>query len=273
MKIYYENHDFKLTVFEVSNFTFPFAHWHTKVEIAFVLEGSILIGVNNEKKLLHKGDSVVIGSGDIHYYDGQNLNCRMLILIFNSEFINAPSGWPESKRFSSNYIPKELIESTELNKLLPLAGLIKDEFEKKDYTNEFFLKSYLYNICGLLLRYFPTIDLNDKVKYNVSPKLKMLQEIFTYIEANYMNDINVISISKLFNISPKYFSKLFNSMSIINFKTHLNTIRISKAENLILQGNYTLTKIAFECGFNSIRTFNRVYKTLRGFVPSSLKSD
>jgi AraC-like DNA-binding protein len=271
MKFYCENQDYKLTVFEEDNFTFPSAHWHTKVEIAFVLEGSLLVGVNNEKKLLYKGEGVVLGSGDIHYYDGRNLNARILILIFKSELINAFGGWPLNKKFLSHYISKELMTSTELNKLIHLTYALKNEFQKRDDSSELFIKSYLFNICGLIYRYLPTIALSSKSNNKVLSKLKMLQDIFTYIELNYMNDITILSISKNFNISPKYFSKLFNSMSSLNFKTHLNAIRIEKAESMIVEGKYTLTEIAFECGFNSIRTFNRAYKALRGFVPSSLK--
>jgi AraC-like DNA-binding protein len=271
MKIYFENQDYELLVFKEENFTFPYAHWHTKVEIAFVLEGSLLAGVNSEKKFLHKGEGVVLGSGDIHYYDGRNLNTTILILIFKSELINAFGGWPVNKAFISHYISKDLVASTELNKLIPLMYALKDEYTKNDAASELFIKSHLFNICGLLYRYLPTIPLNKESNNKISIKLKMLQDIFKYIEANYMNDISVESISNQFNISPKYFSKLFNSISSLNFKTHLNAIRIEKAESMISDGKYTLTEIAFECGFNSVRTFNRAFKALRGFVPSSLK--
>jgi len=51
----------------------------------------------------------------------------------------------------------------------------------------------------------------------------------------------------------------------------IHSMRVIKAEELILNTRKSLTEIALECGFNSIRTFNRVYKKIKGYVPSSVR--
>jgi AraC-like DNA-binding protein len=268
MKFYYENYDYELKVWDEDNFTFPSAHWHTKVELAFIIEGSIWVGISNEKKLLQKGDAVIISSGEIHYYDGRDLDARVLILIFDTELINCVTGWPQNKRFFTNYISKELINTTGLKELKPCVNLIMDELKKNDDARDMLIRSHLFRICGLLLRYVPTVTIENRSKDKVLGKLKLLQDVFAYIELNYMNDITMLSISKQFNVSPKYLSRLFNSISNLNFKTHINTKRVVQAERMIIEGKLSLTEIAFECGFNSIRTFNRVYKDIKGNVPS-----
>lgn len=272
MKAYYENYSYDLTIWEETNFSFPMAHLHTKIELAFVLDGNILVGVNNEKRLLSKGEAVILGSGDIHYYDGRNYNSRMLILIFKSELIDAYARWPENKRFTEHFITEESLNFDQLKQLQNLAFQLKEENEKSDDASPLFIRSNLYKICGVLLRHIPTTDIDNTSGDKLFMRLNMLQNIYSYIEDNYMNNISVSSISKQFNISPKYFSKIFNSINYVNFKTHLNTIRVEKAEMMIAEGKYTLAHIAFECGFNSIRSFNRAFKLIRGETPSNIKN-
>jgi len=66
-----------------------------------------------------------------------------------------------------------------------------------------------------------------------------------------------------------YFSRIFKDISGMNYKTYLNLVRFNKAEIMIKTSNKPITDIAFECGFTSIRTFNRVYKGIKGDIPSN----
>lgn len=271
MKFFYENLNYDIIIWEEENFTFPSAHWHTKVELAIVLDGTIYVSVNKEKKLLQKGDGVILGSGDIHYYDGTNTNAKMFILIFKPELINYFSGWPENKRFLSHFLLSDEINKPLLKELKSLMYLIKNELDTNNIAKDIYIKSYLLKICAIFSRYMPMTPIKNNNNAKVLTTLKLLQDISIYIDKNYMKDISIESMAKHFNMSPKYFSKLFNSITSLNFKTYINTIRISKAEAMIVNTTDSLTTIALECGFNSIRTFNRVYKTLKGQVPSNLR--
>ena len=271
MRIYYENYDYNIRIFEEEGFSFPQAHWHTKVEIAVVLEGSIIVGVNNDKRLLTKGDAVALGSGDIHYYDGREHKAKMMILIFKPELINTSTRWPKEKRFVNNFILKDTMPFEERDDIVKLLFLLKDVVNPAEEAGLLFMKSHLYYICAILLKYLPVVTIDHTSGDKVLMKLKLQQDIFSYIEDNYMNDITVESLAKHFHISTKYFSKIFNSISGDNFKTHINSIRIGHAENMIMEGNENFAEIAFACGFNSVRTFNRAFITIRKITPSKFK--
>jgi AraC-like DNA-binding protein len=56
-----------------------------------------------------------------------------------------------------------------------------------------------------------------------------------------------------------------------NFNQYINKFRIEAFKEKIKEGQnktYTLTSIAYECGFNSKSTFNRVFKSTCGVTPS-----
>jgi AraC-like DNA-binding protein len=57
----------------------------------------------------------------------------------------------------------------------------------------------------------------------------------------------------------------------MNLKTLINTYRCEYAENLIESTNLPLSVIAMDSGFQSIRSFNRIFKDTIGKTPSSIR--
>lgn len=258
-----------MSIYQNTNFDF-LAHWHTDVEIIYVQEGQIYVSINNEKKLLSQGDMAVCCSCDIHYYESGSFRNKVLIIIFNPELIGLSSNWPEDRRFLSPFILKESA-AADLPNVSKLISSILQEVQQKKESYELFIRAQLLTICGYLLRYVPAAPVKKKSEDKSFSKLIKMQKIISYIEANYMKDLTLEQLSEYFNMNLYNLSKDFNAMVGSNFRTYLNTIRITHAEHMILNSKESLIDIALECGFDSVRTFNRAYKKLKGCVPSSLR--
>lgn len=276
MKFFYENRmhlledETGISIYENSNFSY-LTHWHMEVELAYVVEGSIYVGVNNNRHLLGEGDLLVCSSGDIHYYDGSGLASKILLLVFKPEFIGFSANWSETLHFKSPFISKKEVEASGLSHINDILYSIIEEKKKKEKYYDLFIKAKIIEICGLLLRYQHTYDFQNKSRSRITSKLKAMQDILIYIEDNYMNNISLEEVSTHFNVDIYNLSKRINAITGSNFKSYVNSMRVLKAEELILNTKKSLTEIALECGFNSIRTFNRVYKKIKGYVPSSVR--
>jgi AraC-like DNA-binding protein len=73
-------------------------------------------------------------------------------------------------------------------------------------------------------------------------------------------------------MKPRYLSQLINKKSEKNFRDFINQFRIEEFKKRARDPdskNYTLLSIAYECGFNSKATFNRVFKNHTGITPST----
>ena len=68
-----------------------------------------------------------------------------------------------------------------------------------------------------------------------------------------------------------YISKKFKSAIGISFRKYVNTLRIILAKQLLLNETKTITEIASECGFNSLRAFNIEFKKAEGITPTEYK--
>ncbi len=256
------------------------AHWHAEVELVYVCDGQFRIGINSEVKILNSGDIAICNSGDIHYYDSAALNSTVIIIIFKPDLVDSHSHeyWPNTICFESPFITHTQIEN--ITSYSNLTGKIKDIFyscfeesqNKKEFSN-LFIKSKLIEFCAISSRYFssPLININNTNKNHRLSNLYRMQEALDYLEHNYMNDINLSKLANNLNLSTFHFSRIFKSIYGMNFRPFLNTIRVEKAVNLIINTDMPITDIALECGFGSIRSFNRAFKDINGKVPSDLR--
>jgi AraC-like DNA-binding protein len=91
-------------------------------------------------------------------------------------------------------------------------------------------------------------------------------------EQPYLNpELRLNELAQHFNINISLLSTLINLCFEQNFNDLINTYRIEAFVQKIETGaltQFTLLSIAFDCGFNSKTTFNRVFKKQLGLTPS-----
>lgn len=248
------------------------AHWHLDVEMVFVLEGSIKVGINKDCRILNKGEIAICSSNDIHYYDSSNLHSNIAVVVFRPELIKNSVSWPEGLRFVCPFMDRKIIENTDHDeyKVITEAFIaITEEISHPKPYNELYINGKILEICALALRNFPTIELNGTKIYRRMPDIEKIQKVLKDLEDNYSSDISLEDISSSINLSTYYFSRLFKKYTGTNFKDYINRIRIDNAEKMIKSTSKSITDISFECGFNSVRTFNRNFKKIKGYTPSS----
>lgn len=87
----------------------------------------------------------------------------------------------------------------------------------------------------------------------------------------YLNaEITLSTLSAELEVASDYLSKIINGRLGKNFYDFINYYRIEEFKTrcaLPENKNFTLIAIAFECGFNSKATFNRVFKNATGQTP------
>ena len=257
-----------LHVKRLKNFDFV-AHWHTDIEMVLVQEGSIRIGVNHSQKQLGIGDMVVCGSGDIHSFESRGARSAITSIIFPPELLDHKAGWPKGFSFESPYIVEDICSPPLREELRTRFLSIVLEAETKDFPSPMIIKGKLLEFCGLLTRYLPHSAAASQQRF--AAKNRRIREILAYVEENYMHPLSIESLSRKFDMNPFYFCKTFKAITGMTFTLHLHFIRISVAEYMLTNTSKPITEIAYDCGFNSIRSFNRVFKELKGFAPSKLR--
>jgi AraC-like DNA-binding protein len=89
------------------------------------------------------------------------------------------------------------------------------------------------------------------------------------------NELTLKDLAKATHLSLHQVSETINRGYKMNFNELINRYRIDEVKKRLIDPQYdhlSLVAIAFDCGFNSKATFNRVFKTITGVSPSDFKA-
>ena len=107
----------------------------------------------------------------------------------------------------------------------------------------------------------------EESQNTITKERQEFYKIVEYINEHYFEDIKINALSEILFIPRGRLSAVFTKYSGTGLNEYVNSLRVKHANDLLKQG-YTVTEAALECGFQSIRTFNSVYKKITGITPS-----
>ena len=89
---------------------------------------------------------------------------------------------------------------------------------------------------------------------------------------NYRDDISLVSLAEHYGYEYHYLSRQFHTLFHMNFKDFLNTYRLEHARELLLHTDMNITEISHNSGFQTMRTFNRVFLQQTGMTPTEFRN-
>lgn len=92
-----------------------------------------------------------------------------------------------------------------------------------------------------------------------------------YIQKNLDSKISLDQAASVANMSASHFCRVFKKATDMNFSEYVSRVRIEKAKKMLLESNYTMAHIAYDCGFNSVTDFNRTFKKITGLTPTAYR--
>ncbi|MEE3400138.1 MAG: AraC family transcriptional regulator, partial [Eubacterium sp.] len=137
--------------------------------------------------------------------------------------------------------------------------------------------------CMLLMEFMLTLDEHRR---DFAPELKTSENeaysddvlrrmivVTDYIKNNLTaDDLSQAAMAEMAGISKDYFSRIFKNITGMNYSKWLNTVRLEKATELLSQNDMTLTEVAMLSGFQSIPSFNRVFRKEKGMAPGEYRN-
>jgi len=112
----------------------------------------------------------------------------------------------------------------------------------------------------------PEPDISQEEEKFVSKLLNLMQKRKPHRDP----DLTLAGLSQLLGVQPEYLSRILNRKIGMHFFDFVNHYRIEDFKALCREkrfSKYTLLGMAYDCGFNSKATFNRVFKNATGLTP------
>lgn len=232
------------------DFNFPM-HLHSSFEFIIVTEGEMVVTVDGTPYVLCCMDALLIFPNQMHKLETPEHSCHFLC-IFPQNIVQAYSKTVMSK------VPED-------NKFRPEFSLVERLASLNDNDTVMTVKGVLYSLCGIF-------DQNRIYKERAGGKESLLSDIFRFVEDNYGNDCSLEALSRHTSYHYVYLSKYFKQCTGMSFTDYVNRYRVSEACYLLQNLDQTILKTAYDCGFDSLRSFNRNFKAIIGTTPSEYQS-
>lgn len=94
-----------------------------------------------------------------------------------------------------------------------------------------------------------------------------------YMEENFQKDISLDDVSRVGNVSPYYFSKVFKEETGETFVEYMTKLRISYAKKLLREKEKSIKQICLESGYSDPNYFSRIFKKSVGVTPSEYQKE
>ena len=236
------------------------SHYHSDYELIYVNAGSAQIAINEYLFNVGTQESIFVMSNDIHHIHA-NENSIITVLKADKDYFD--------KIFTTHVVsfPK-ICPSIDVCSFLESIYI---ELKQSDENSTLMANCMAIQFFVTLLRNSPTVERKDKEASKLSMH-ETYRELCRKIALEYKT-ITFESAAKHMNFSEPHFSKVFHNIFGMTFTQYLNTVRVAAALEMLKKGRMSITEIAGNCGFNTIRNFNRVFKKFTGHSPQSLPPD
>jgi len=100
---------------------------------------------------------------------------------------------------------------------------------------------------------------------------RRVKKVHDYLMMHYMEEIRLPQIASLAGMSEASFSRFFKLRTGRCFTDYLIDIRLGSAIRLLVDSEQTISEICFNCGFNNISNFNRIFKKWKNCTPKEFR--
>ncbi len=245
-------------------------HYHPEIELCYIHKGSGTRMIGDSVREFSEGDLVLVGSNLPHtwisqqYADDAPDNMQVFVVQFLPELFNETMlHLPEFRQIST------LLKGISQGVFFKDAFLIKEKLLELDKGNSVEKLLRLIEILNLLSIENPYERLTST---NYSPFLtqenaKRMQNIFSHIHAHFAEDISLTQIADIACMNGASFCRYFKQNTGQTLTEYLNDLRISKACQLLIETNESITDIAQIVGFNSFTNFNKSFVNRKNISP------
>lgn len=101
---------------------------------------------------------------------------------------------------------------------------------------------------------------------------RRVQKIKEYVETHYKEEIKLAQLADLIGMTEVGCSRFFKMRTGKTISEFITEVRLGHASRLLVDTTHSVAEVAYECGFNNLSNFNRLFHKVRRFTPTKFRS-
>lgn len=259
-----------------NNFEFP-VHFHPEYELNYIVnaKGGLRIVGDHQEEI---GEAELVLTGP-NLYHGWTEHNNIKGKEFHEVTIQFPNELFSQELLNKNVMRpiKELLINSNQGILFSPATIemVKKRLEllvvKRGFDSFIELQSLLYDLAlSRDQRTLTNISFQRTSDFHNSERI---EKVYSYLKSHYSEKIRVDDMAEYVNMSAVSFSRLIKQRTGKSFVEFLNEIRLGYATRWLIETNKSVSDISYECGFNNMSNFNRIFKAKQNCTPSVFRTN
>lgn len=257
MKADYENRLEPFKSYHIFNYTFT-KHLHNQIELIYVLTGTCIVTIDEQDYTIEKDNVVLIFPYQIHNLS-MAVNCELIVQTFNPEYAK------EYVPYLAKYVPEYPIIHNVNHDCMD--AILKAEMYYREKRDKRIVQSYVSVYMSFLYEYIKLKPSKIADSHSLMPALLL------YLDEHFREDLNLDILAKELFVTKYYVSRLFSKKLHTTFSDYVNTLRVQYAAELLIHTDLSVSMIASKSGFESERTFFRVFKKENMLTPLQYRKE
>ena len=249
-----------------------FLHWHNTVEIGYCHKGSGIFIVGDQVLTFAPGDLICIAANDVHLAQsskGTKSTWTWLYLEIHDLFI--PFFADASVAQVGGAIRSGMFFGRTDQAITQTALRIIDEFKLQKPGFENLVRCRMYDLLISMQRKrsssTASLQKRGKARSLSSANIERIKPAIEHICNQYHEEIGVGQLAGECFMSETNFRRFFYKVMGKTPLEYIQSLRISIAASQLAAKPDAIGSIALECGFNTISSFNRTFKSIMNVSP------
>lgn len=258
-----------------TNFDFPL-HYHDEIELNFILnaKGAKRV-IGDHMQEIEDIELVLVGSNLPHVWltnKCKSTEIKEITIQFHKDLFDEKFLRRNQLSFIRSLLEKSargILFSRETIEYITPRLLILNQ--KQGFDSVLELISILHDLSvSRNMQFLSDATFNNaELSYNS----RRIEKVFEYMHHNFDKPVSLNDVAKLANMTEVSFSRFFKRRTGIKFIDSLVEVRLGHASRLLIDTTQSIAEIAYNCGFNNISNFNRIFKKKKNCTPKQFREN
>lgn len=238
----------------INNYCYP--HFHNSLELVYLRRGSMEATLNGKLMTVEAGQLLLVSSYTVHRFHTPNYS-DVMVLALPLDYI------PSFRRLlgKKTFVQQVLGDGEGTREIYRCMQKLKDC--RRRNMESYLVRGYIYIVLGILIKEAEMVDIASQAEHY------QIRNILNYLDQNFLSPLRLEDVASHFGYSKSRFSHIFNESVGCGISEYLNYLRSRQAANLLMEDDAaSVTDIAMEAGFGSVRSFYRAFQDCFGVTPS-----
>jgi len=101
---------------------------------------------------------------------------------------------------------------------------------------------------------------------------RRVEKVMHHLNQHYHEELSLAQAAAIASMTEVAFSRFFKRKTGQTYVDSLNEIRLGHASSLLIDTSHSVAEIAYQCGFNNLSHFNRLFRKKKQCTPSVFRS-